>query len=347
MLRRAIVSDGDVVVTIKRRLLNASPTSGLAGPTAVNQDVVVLRPTAEFLPGFLAATLNSRIGKEQAFRNQTEQINPYLSVASLRNIKVPVVDEALQLPIHEMVIERLSLLRDADTLYKDAKRALTEALGMTDDRPRTTTVETLREVWLAERLDAEFFTTVVAGPVWSAPFERTTLEDPRVSTYIGGGATPAAISYSDEGIPIIKVAGISAFGTAEWRGDRVDPDSPSTRGKRGATRTGDILMISAAHHVQYIGKSGVVRTTPDGIHELRSVGELITIRPSDSVPPGALATYLALPRIQREIQRLVRGQSAHLYSRDLKALPVPVLPDELQRPRSSSRRSESKTGSSR
>jgi len=118
MLRRAIVSDGDVVVTIKRRLLNASPTSGLAGPTAVNQDVVVLRPTAEFLPGFLAATLNSRIGKEQAFRNQTEQINPYLSVASLRNIKVPVVDEALQLPIHEMVIERLSLLRDADTLYK-------------------------------------------------------------------------------------------------------------------------------------------------------------------------------------------------------------------------------------
>jgi hypothetical protein len=330
-LARAAVNVGDVVLTIKRRLLNASLVADVPVPTAVNQDVVVATPSNQFLPGFFAAALNSRIGKAQAARNQTEQINPYVSVVSLRRLKVPVVDVDEQTRIDRLVRERLSCLARAAELTRQAKEQLASALGVPDEEPLPkTTIRDFRAAAVMDRYDAEYFCAEPMKSGRAGPFETTTLADPRVATYLGAGVTPAASEYGDSGTPILKVSGVTAFGTAEWRGDRVRLTAAAARSERGRNISGDVLMLAAAHHVRYIGKAGVLRAIPDGAAECRSVGELVTVRPGIECAPGALATYLNLPTVLRQVQRLARGQSAHLYPRDLVHLRVPVLPRELQ-----------------
>ena len=54
------------------------------------------------------------------------------------------------------------------------------------------------------------------------------------------------------------------------------------------------------------------------------------MRASDAVSPETLVTYLNLPVVRQQVQRYVRGQSAHLYTRDVQALPVPIVPREVQ-----------------
>ena len=58
------------------------------------------------------------------------------------------------------------------------------------------------------------------------------------------------------------------------------------------------------------------------------VGELIIIRADPArVLPEYLITFLRLPIVQEMVRRMVKGQTAHLYPRDLKNLEV-VLPSK-------------------
>ncbi len=99
---------------------------------------------------------------------------------------------------------------------------------------------------------------------------------------------------------------------------------------RGEAKVGDVFVLCVAHHIRYIGKSGILRALPDG-PACRSVGELITVRAGQAVKPEVLCTYFNLPVVQTQIQRFVRGQSAHLYPSDLQHLPVPILPESIQK----------------
>ena len=277
-LKRARVGPGDVVVTIKRRLLNASPILGPAALIACNQDVVRMKPKAGVLPGFLAAVLNSRIGKSQATRNATEQINPYLSVPALKAIAVPKVEPSLQAPIHELVIQRIAEYDACARVERAAEAFLADELGLRDVSMdlRRTAVSSAASIAFHSRLDAEYFCFPSVDEVWQSPYPLLRLGDERITSSLATGSTPAATDYSSDGIPIIKVGSVSAFGLAEWRGDRVRPEAPAAKGVRGDCRLNDIVMLSAAHHVRYIGRAGLLRQLPEDRTRCRAVGELIT-----------------------------------------------------------------------
>ena len=90
-------------------------------------------------------------------------------------------------------------------------------------------------------------------------------------------------------------------------------------------REGDILLTSSAHSPKYIAKKiDVISSMPEWVGKAASyVGEVMLVRPNQSmIDPYVLASYLRLPQVADEIQRMIRGQTAHLRSDDLLNLEI-------------------------
>ncbi len=90
-LNRVALTNECVLVTIKRRIAQATPCYNLKGRTVVNQDVAVLRLKNGWNPGYIAAYLISKFGQKLADRERTEQMNPYLPVNKLGNLFIPEI----------------------------------------------------------------------------------------------------------------------------------------------------------------------------------------------------------------------------------------------------------------
>ena len=261
---------------------------------------------------------------------QTEQINPYLSVTSLNELRFPKLDSGVQREVVTAVKARSALLGVAEGEVRHATRLVADATRLRETAGfARITSSTLSTVQALDRMDAEFF----AGAALT--FERTTevlpLGDRRVTSALSNGATPAAAEYNSAGYPIYKVGGLSRFGIADWLGDRVDPDAGAARAWRAKVHDGDVFVLAAAHDTRYIGKSAVVHGLPKGENQCRVVGEIVVAHPGSDMSGPTLSAYFNIPAVRREMQRLVRGQSAHLYPRDLAHLPVPIVSEDIQR----------------
>lgn len=159
-LNRVRLAPNDVLITIKRRIANSCPILDTCPMMAVNQDVAVLTPKPGFLPSFLSAVLASRVGKFQALQHSTEQMNPYLNVTTLGELRIPVVSGEFQKTVDAVVRARLSALRQSVDLYAEAEAEMLDRLGwakLVKPKPDLWYVVNYKTVAVAGRWDAEFF----------------------------------------------------------------------------------------------------------------------------------------------------------------------------------------------
>lgn len=101
---------------------------------------------------------------------------------------------------------------------------------------------------------------------------------------------------------------------------------------KGQLESGDILLLSAAHKEGYIGKntSIFINITEDKTKAMH-IGELIRLRPDiDKMNPYYLLAYLNIHFMKTLLMHSVRGQTVHLYSNDIKNLPVILPPRDVQ-----------------
>lgn len=143
------------------------------------------------------------------------------------------------------------------------------------------------------------------------------------------GKTPPRRAYVEEGgVFTVKVGNLSGAGI-DWTPRNRNFVRPESVSKSLWLEEGDVLLTSSAHNPKYIAKK------VDLVHEIPSflggratfVGEVLRLR----VKPGALDPFelLALLRnaeLRSEIQRMIRGQTAHLRPKDLLELQVPETP---------------------
>lgn len=142
------------------------------------------------------------------------------------------------------------------------------------------------------------------------------------------GRTPARSAYAADGLFLVKVGNLTGAGI-DWlpRERNFVRDAKAALGRSGLERLlrrGDILLTSSAHASKYIAKKvDVITTIPDDVGGRASfVGEVMLLRCKDGVSPFRVAAYLRLENVARSIQDRVRGQTAHLHSSDVLALPV-------------------------
>ena len=145
------------------------------------------------------------------------------------------------------------------------------------------------------------------------------------------GVTPPRENYSDiKGLFLVKVGNLTGGGINWIPRARNYIDDEATISRRYSSdklslQTGDVLLTSSAHSPKYIGKKcDIVTTIPDWIGDRASfVGEVMLIRPDQSkIDPYLLLAYLRIPSVVRQLQLMIRGQTAHLYPRDVLDLPL-------------------------
>lgn len=124
LLSRTRLQDGDVLITIKGRVGNATVVEHLSGPTNINQDVALLRLNPEYHPYYVAGYLNSVVGKALTEQMRTGQINPFLGIGSLQKISIPIFGKDRMDELGEQIKQTVN---QAYQMQQEAKRLLEEA----------------------------------------------------------------------------------------------------------------------------------------------------------------------------------------------------------------------------
>jgi restriction endonuclease S subunit len=184
------------------------------------------------------------------------------------------------------------------------------------------------------RLDFDFFNPSQEQQITLAKgFTKETLGN--LCIKIGTGKTAPRGSYLNSGVRIVKVKNIRGSGI-NWQ-DKffISEEFYKSAEKKARIQEGDILMLSSAHNKIYIGRADIVSKFPKDVKEdgerCICVGELIIIRANPGlVTPEYLITFLRLSLVQEKIRKMVTGQTAHLYPRDLFHLEVVLPPREIQ-----------------
>lgn len=148
---------------------------------------------------------------------------------------------------------------------------------------------------------------------------------------VTNGRTPPRQSYTNNGLFVVKVGNLTGNGINWSARDRnfVKWEEKEKRNKKAGQfmlREGDILLTAAAHSPVYIAKKvDIVSEIPPWLGgEASFVSEIMLIRPNRAlIDPYALLAYLRMPETTEHIQRLIRGQTAHIYASDLVNLPIP------------------------
>ncbi len=125
LLKRTQLQEGDVLITIKGRIGNAVVVEYLSGPTNINQDVALLRLKPGYHPYYIIGFLNSVPGKALIEQICTGQINPFLGLSNLRQILIPIFEEArmneLGQHVQQTVQRAYQSHWDARSLLEEAK----------------------------------------------------------------------------------------------------------------------------------------------------------------------------------------------------------------------------------
>lgn len=159
-----------------------------------------------------------------------------------------------------------------------------------------------------------------------------------VVEFTTNGRTPSRLSYTDEGLFVVKVGNLTGNGINWIARERnfvgVDEKIKRHKNKQLILKKGDLLLTAAAHSPIYIAKKvDIVENIPEWVGDTASfVGEVMLIRPNQElIDPYVLLAYFRMPTTTERLQMLIRGQTAHLYPTDILELPLPsalLKPDE-------------------
>jgi len=147
------------------------------------------------------------------------------------------------------------------------------------------------------------------------------------------GRTPTKSAYTNTGYKIIKVRDLTGKGI-DWDNEEKGFVSPEffEKNKKIKLEVNDILIISAAHHPKYIGKKvDIVDSIPQRFKKgVICSAEILVIRVDEKlIDPYYVLLYLKSENGYRAIQSCVRGQTAHIYPKDVKEIKIPLPPKEI------------------
>ena len=177
------------------------------------------------------------------------------------------------------------------------------------------------------RLDPYYYSPIfdrINNQLSSGQYQLMSLEQICVDGGIFSGKTPAKEDYSEKSYDpqIIKVSSLKRSKVDLELVRHVKPDVEMKK----FVRDGDILMLASAHQADYLGRNPCIVSLPASESSRVSfVAELMCIRVNESiVNPYFLVQILSTDMYYLLVNRERRGQTSHIYPRDIKKIKVPV-----------------------
>lgn len=174
---------------------------------------------------------------------------------------------------------------------------------------------------LINRMDAKFH-------AYFAGAKNTTIIKKLCGVFIG--STPGKSDYLDKGdIKILKVRCLTNR-IIDWSDKKRDYVTLSWYNKRKQENLDinkkDIVLASAAHVAKYIGDEiDIVDDIPTKYSKVIASAKIFVIRVHNSskINPYVLLLYLRTEEGYKQIQSLIRGQTAEIYPQDIELFRVP------------------------
>jgi restriction endonuclease S subunit len=123
-------------------------------------DIIIVRADdRKVTNGYLAAFLNSKIGRLQVERHTSGGVQGHINLKSIERVVVPLISKDLQVTINSTVRNGMSLYHKASEMLGSAELLLMKASGLVDWQPLEPLTYTRQasETFAARRLDAEYY----------------------------------------------------------------------------------------------------------------------------------------------------------------------------------------------
>ena len=130
-------------------------------PSSANQNLAQVKPNLnEINPYFLNTFLNCSIGQKTFERLATGNVQPWLNLGQIENIKIPIFTDNFQFKIEKIVKSLYKKLEESKTLYKEAEKLLLHELDLIDFKPsdENIAIKSFKESFAnSGRLDSEYY----------------------------------------------------------------------------------------------------------------------------------------------------------------------------------------------
>ena len=314
---------GDVLLSRSGSIgIAAVATEDLEG-SIISSHIIRLALNNLIDPYYLVTFLNSKYGHTQLLRRNNGAVVPEINQPALKTVKVPVLSSIIQKQIRNMLLISFRKKNQSEQKYQEAQSMLSEYLGIKEDKFDFPQTFSLKFSELDDRFDGEFYQPKALSD--SPIFDKGTTNLGEI-TSIKMGKTPSKQSYTSAGVRMLKVRDLTNKGIDWSENNRAFTNCEAwDKSEKARVQEDDILLISAAHQAYYIGKElDIVFDIPEKYDKkLLAVAEILIIRPSQKINPYVLLWYLRTPIAYKFIQRLITGETSHLYPKDLITLPVP------------------------
>jgi len=329
VLARTVLKVNDLLITIKGKIGNAAIIHKLSGETNVNQDVarIVLRrriDNYQINPYFVVAFINSKFGRLQVERISTGQINPFLGLSNLKQIKIPILDKKIQDEVGKTIKGALYFIDDCKLFYFQAENLLLEELGLKDFKPEYELSYTanLSKAFGVHRVDAEHFQPAYDGVV-------------KKITKYSNGYTPLLAGvesvkpdfdpqkYPDRIFSYVELADIDAsIGTIHSASKTKGEEAPSRA--RRVLKESDVIVSSVEGSLE---KVALVDEEYEGV--LASTG-FFQFRPTKILPEVLLVLSKSII-LHAQLKKECAGTIlTAVPNESLRRIVIPILPLKIQ-----------------
>lgn len=140
------------------------------------------------------------------------------------------------------------------------------------------------------------------------------------------GKTPPRSEHRDSGHPVLKIRDVDEDGNFRGEFNSFVDGAFALKFKKKWAQKGDILILNAAHNVDYVGSKTYLATA--AVVGALTTGEWLIVRAGEKLLPEYAFLWLTSFETRLRIKEIVKG--IHLYPRDVENLSVtiPPLPEQ-------------------
>ena len=311
---------GDIVISKVGTIGNIGIINEELSPCNFSQNNIGIKMNGKIDSHYLAVYMLSKYCILQLNRHSTIQVQAKLNLSDIRDLIVPVPSQEIQKYIGDK-IRRVEELRDeAKKLRDEAEEYINKKLGFLNlDEDKQYSSAFIPSNKIIDRIDSEYYNIRylnIEEEFEKRGYKVKTLDE--LCTRIYNGKT-----YSTS----IKESKYINIGVGELGDWFINKNSEKfindTINKKYCLKKNSIIWGNAAHLAKYIGEKVNMIFEDDVIIPTT---EVTAIEPNEEViDPYYLFLFMRSQWGYYQIQRTVKGMTAHSYPQDIERILVPII----------------------
>ncbi len=319
-LSKSKLIEGDVLLTITGTIGDSVVVPKSLGDANISANIVTMKPKKNYDSYYLSAFFNSAYGKLQTKGSSKSNVWSNLGLTQVREIEIPIPSPEIQKFIGDKV-------RRAEELREEAKRMKKETEGLIINKLGTINLEENRNYSSAfissekivERIDSEYYHSKylnIEDELNRKGFKVKKLGE--VCTRIFNGRT---YSTTDKERKYCNV-GVGELG--DWFVNKSKEKFINEKvDKKYCLKANSIIWGNAAHLAKYIGEKVNIVLEEETVIPTT---EVTAIEPNEeAIDPYYLFIFMRTQWGYYQIQRTVKGMTAHSYPQDISNILVPII----------------------